>query len=187
MLLTFYRNFTSCLSHATFCGFQLFSLNFTSFVIKQVLIRFCLFQAWTLWQLFSSTGWRSGTLKTCSGVTLLTSNRNLFNWNRNKLQLRSRLHLNRQSLIRRENLRNRKITYTLFRQVSISSTLNVQIFRAKIRFGSFYYVHVTRKAAETKLSYKKFARLTLMKLTPAVNKNQTFEYRRLDDAHFLRY
>ncbi len=50
-------------------------------------------------------------------------------------------------------------------QVSISTTLNVPIFCAKIRFGSFYYIHVTRKAAETKRSYEKFARLTLMKLT----------------------
>jgi len=53
--------------------------------------------------------------------------------------------------------------------VSISSTLNVRIFHAKIHFGSFYYVHVTRKAAETKRAYEKFAHLTLMKLMEGVN------------------
>ncbi len=34
------------------------------------------------------------------------------------------------------------------RTASISSTLIVRIFHTNVRFGSFYYVHVTRKAAK---------------------------------------
>ncbi len=42
-------------------------------------------------------------------------------------------------------------------------------FSYECRFGSFYYVHVTRKKLPKWHSYKKFARLMLMKLTPTVN------------------
>jgi len=37
------------------------------------------------------------------------------------------------------------------------------------RFGSFYHVHVTRKNLPKQRSYKKFALITLMKLTPTLN------------------
>jgi len=36
-------------------------------------------------------------------------------------------------------------------------------------FGSFYYVHVTREKLLKQRSYKKFACITLMKLTPSVS------------------
>jgi len=39
-------------------------------------------------------------------------------------------------------------------------------FSYKHRFSSFYYLHVTRNKLPKWRSYKKFARLTLMKLTP---------------------
>jgi len=38
-------------------------------------------------------------------------------------------------------------------------------FSYEHRFGSFYYVHVTRKKLPIQHSYKKFAHLMLMKLT----------------------
>jgi hypothetical protein len=38
-------------------------------------------------------------------------------------------------------------------------------FSYKRHFGSFYYVHVTRKKLPKQCSYEKFARLTLMKST----------------------
>ncbi len=50
--------------------------------------------------------------------------------------------------------------------VSISSTLNVQIF---CRFCSFYYVHVTREKLPKWSLYEKFVHLTLMKLTPTLH------------------
>jgi len=40
-------------------------------------------------------------------------------------------------------------------------------FLYKRSFGSFYYVHVTRKKLSKQHSYEKFVRLTLMKLTTA--------------------
>jgi len=43
--------------------------------------------------------------------------------------------------------------------------LNVRVFRTNVRFGSFYYIHVTRKNCQNERSYEKFVRLTLMKLT----------------------
>jgi len=39
-------------------------------------------------------------------------------------------------------------------------------FSHESRFGSFYYLHVTRKMLRKWRSYKKFTHLTLMKLTP---------------------
>jgi len=51
---------------------------------------------------------------------------------------------------------------------SISSTLIVRIFRTNIHFGSFYYVHVTRKKLPKWRSYEKCVRFTLMKLTQAI-------------------
>jgi len=39
-------------------------------------------------------------------------------------------------------------------------------FSCKCRFGSFFYVHVTRKKLPKESSYKKFRRKMLMKLTP---------------------
>jgi len=41
-----------------------------------------------------------------------------------------------------------------FSQSSILSTLNIQIFRMNVCFGSFYYVHVTRKAAQMTFLWK---------------------------------
>jgi len=38
-------------------------------------------------------------------------------------------------------------------------------FSYECRFGSFYYIHVTREKLPEQRSYKKFVRLTLMKLT----------------------
>jgi len=46
--------------------------------------------------------------------------------------------------------------------VSISSTF---YFSYKRRFGSFFYVHVTREKLPKQRSYKKFVRKMLMKLT----------------------
>ncbi len=53
-------------------------------------------------------------------------------------------------------------------QVSISSTLSVQIFLYERCFGSFYYINVTREKLPKQRLYKKFICLTLMKLTPAL-------------------
>jgi len=57
-------------------------------------------------------------------------------------------------------------------QVSISSTLNARILRTNV----LSYVHqsqnVTRKAAKKRLSYKKFARLTVMKLAAGVHNSK---------------
>jgi len=64
-----------------------------------------------------------------------------------------------------------KTVPSIYLQVSISSTLKVQIFRTKIRFGSFYYIHVTWEKLPKGHSYKKFVCLMLMKLTPGVNFN----------------
>ncbi len=38
-------------------------------------------------------------------------------------------------------------------------------FSYECRFGSFYYLHVTRKKLQKQSSYEKFTHLTLMKLT----------------------
>ncbi len=42
-------------------------------------------------------------------------------------------------------------------------------FSYEHRFGTFYYIHVTRKKLPKQCSNEKFAHLTLMKLTPGVN------------------
>jgi len=52
-------------------------------------------------------------------------------------------------------------------------------FSYKCRFGSFYNVHVTRKKLPKWHSYEKFARLTLMKLTPGheeMSKNRQYKF-----------
>jgi len=41
--------------------------------------------------------------------------------------------------------------------VSISSTLNIQNFCTNVHFGSFYYVHVTRKSCQNDVCTKKRA------------------------------
>jgi len=45
-------------------------------------------------------------------------------------------------------------------------------FLYKRRFGSFYYVLVTRKKLLKQCLYEKFAHITLMKLTTGVTKSQ---------------
>ena len=50
----------------------------------------------------------------------------------------------------------------------ISSTFYVPIFLNECRFGSFFYIHVTREKLRKRLSYEKFVPKTLMKLKPSV-------------------
>ncbi len=65
----------------------------------------------------------------------------------------------------------KSLSFVLFKfvrhQPSISSTLNVRKIRTNVHFGSFYYVHVTRKKLPKWPSYEK--RFMLMKLTAGVN------------------
>jgi len=49
---------------------------------------------------------------------------------------------------------------------SISSTFYTQIFCMKVLQAAFFNLHVTREKLLKRLSYKKFARKMLMKLTP---------------------
>ncbi len=56
----------------------------------------------------------------------------------------------------------------LWHLVSISSTLNIQFFLYKRRFGSFYYIHVTREKLPKQHSYENFVNLMLVKLTACV-------------------
>jgi len=53
------------------------------------------------------------------------------------------------------------------KQPSISSIKKARVFCTNVCFGNFYYVNLIRKSCQNKCSYKKFVRLTLMKLTPA--------------------
>jgi len=51
-------------------------------------------------------------------------------------------------------------------------------FSYKLHFGSFYYLHVTRKKLPKQCLYKKFARITLMKLTPEAKATQSKAFSR---------
>jgi len=48
--------------------------------------------------------------------------------------------------------------------VNVINVKNIN-FLYECHFGSFYYIHVTRKKLPKQRLYEKFARLTLMKLT----------------------
>ncbi len=57
-----------------------------------------------------------------------------------------------------------------FQQPTVNFINIIQVgFCTKRRFGSFFYMHVTRKKLPKQLLYKKPARIMLMKLTPSVN------------------
>ncbi len=67
--------------------------------------------------------------------------------------------------------RKRKIFHGQCRLRTAVNFINVKRtnFSYERHFGSFYYVYVTEKKLPKLCSYKKFAHLTLMKLTPVVN------------------
>jgi len=70
-------------------------------------------------------------------------------------------------MTRRQAKEERKINFKRY-QVSISSKSNAQILRAKVLFGSFLNLHVTREKLPERCSYEKRAHKTLMKLTPEI-------------------
>jgi len=70
---------------------------------------------------------------------------------------------------RSPSINSRAFAHSAACLLSIFSTFYVRIFRTNVRFGSFFYVHVTRKSCQNGRSYEKFVRRMLMKLTPVVN------------------
>jgi hypothetical protein len=64
--------------------------------------------------------------------------KDVFEWNGNGFREVERIEANNRTVIK----------------VSISPTLKVQIFRMNVRFGSFYYVHVTRKSCQNDVCTK---------------------------------